>query len=145
MFRTQNDFVINEKGKVMSVDGGLDDENRNIVMETKNGKTQQRWKIVYVDEYEGEPTKGQMNTKFGIYVDRDFHIVSAMKGNKYLDLDVSNRYTVIKTSNGRKQQVWYFHQPSLTIRTRYNNRSLDIYNSGRTKTMQVWSTNSGWW
>jgi hypothetical protein len=76
-----------------------------------------------------------MNSKFGVYVDRDFHIVSAMESNKYLDLDNSNRYPVVKTPNGRKQQVWYFHQPSLTIRTRYNNRSLDIYNSGRTKTL----------
>ena len=76
-----------------------------------------------------------MNTKFGLYVERDFHIVSALSSNKYLDLDVSNRYTVIKTPNGRRQQVWYFDQASLTIKTRYNNRSLDIYNSGRTKNL----------
>jgi hypothetical protein len=135
MFRGQGDFVINEKGKVIAVQGGVDDENRNIVMENKNGKVHQRWKIVYVDEYEGEPTKGQMNSKFGFYVERDFHIVSALGKNKYLDLDNSNRYAVIKTSNGRKQQVWYFDQRSLTVKTRYNNRSLDIYNSGRTKTL----------
>jgi len=145
MFRQQGDFVINEKGKVIAVSGGLDDENRNIVMEQKNGKVHQRWKIVYVDEYQGEPKKGEMNTKFGLYVDRDFHIVSAMEGNKYLDLDMSNRYQVIKTPNGRKQQVWYFHQPSLSIRSRYNNRSFDISSSGRSKTLQIWNTNNGWW
>jgi hypothetical protein len=135
MFRSQGDFVINEKGKVMDVYQGLDNENQNLVMMTKNGKTSQRWKIVYVDEYPGEPKKGEMNTKFGLYVERDFHIVSAMQSNKYLDLDNSNRYAVIKTSNGRKQQVWYFDQASLTIKTRYNNRSLDIYNSGKTKNL----------
>jgi hypothetical protein len=32
----------------------------------------------------------------------------------------------------------------LTIRTRYNNQSWDIKNSGKTKDMQIWSTNSGW-
>jgi hypothetical protein len=126
MFSYQNDFVVNEKGKVMEVYQGLDNEGQNIVVSTKNGKTAQRWKIVYVSDYKGEPTKGQMNDKFGLYVERDFHIVSAMGNNKYLDLDNSNRYTVIKTPNGRKQQVWYFHQQSLTIKTRYNNRSLDI-------------------
>ena len=73
-----------------------------------------------------------MNTKFGLYVERDFHIVSAMGNNKYLDLDNSNRWPVIKTPNGRRQQVWYFDQRSLTIKTRYNNRSFDIYSSGRT-------------
>jgi hypothetical protein len=85
-----------------------------------------------------------MNSKFGVYVDRDFHIVSAMESNKYLDLDNSNRYPVVKTPNGRKQQVWYFHQQSMTIRTRYNNQSFDIKSSGKTSDMQIWSTNSGW-
>jgi hypothetical protein len=126
MFRQQGDFVINEKGKVIAVSGGLDDENRNIVMEQKNGKVHQRWKIVYVDEYKDEPKKGEMNTKFGLYIERDFHIVSAMGNNKYLDLEMSNRYPVIKTPNGRKQQVWYFDQKSLTIKSRFNNRSFDI-------------------
>jgi hypothetical protein len=51
---------------------------------------------------------------------------------------------VIKTKNGRKTQVWYFHQQSLTIRTRYNNQSFDIKNAGKTNDMQIWSTNSGW-
>jgi hypothetical protein len=51
---------------------------------------------------------------------------------------------VIKTPNGRKTQTWYFHQASLTIRTRYNNQSWDIKNAGRTYDMQIWSTNSGW-
>jgi hypothetical protein len=145
MFRAQGEFIVNEKGKVMEVYQGLDNENQNIVVSNKNGKVEQRWKIVYVDKYPGEPTKGQMNTKFGLYVERDFHIVSALSTNKYLDLDNSNRYTVINTPNGRKQQVWYFDQKSLTIKTRYNNRSLDIYNSGRTKNMQIWSTNGKWW
>jgi hypothetical protein len=103
MFRTQGEFVINEKGKVMDIQSGLDQENQNIIVSTKNGKISQRWKIVYVEDYEDEPTKGEMNTKFGLYVERDFHIVSAMASKKYLDLDNSNRYAVVKTSNGRKQ------------------------------------------
>jgi hypothetical protein len=51
---------------------------------------------------------------------------------------------VIKTANGRRTQVWYFHQQSKTIRTRYNNQSWDIKSAGRTNNMQIWSTNSGW-
>jgi len=94
-------FVTNEKGKVMSVSGGLDNENQNIVVENKNGKIHQRWKIVYVDEYEKEPTKGQLNKKFGLYVERDFYIVTAMDSKRYLDL-INNRNMVIKTQNGRQ-------------------------------------------
>jgi hypothetical protein len=77
-------------------------------MEQRDGKIHQRWKIVYADEYEAEPTKGQFNKKFGLYVERDFYVVSALSSNRYLDL-ISNRNMVIKTPNGRKTQVWYFH------------------------------------
>jgi hypothetical protein len=144
MWRVKDKFFLtNEKGKVVSVDGGLDNENRNIVVENKNGKVHQRWRIIYVDEYEKEPTKGQLNKKFGLYVERDFYVVSQLPDNRYLDL-INNRNMVIKIPNGRRTQVWYFHQQSLTIRTRYNNQSWDIKSAGRTNDMQIWSTNSGW-
>jgi hypothetical protein len=112
--------------------------------ENRNSKVHQRFKVVYVDEYEKEPTKGQLNKKFGLYVERDFFIVSALPAGRYLDV-INNRNFVVKTPNGRKTQIWYFHQQSLTIRTRYNNQSFDIRNSGRSSDMQIWSTNSGWW
>ena len=49
---------MNEKGKVLDVDGGLDAENRNIIVHQRHGKINQRFKVVYVDEYQDEPTKG---------------------------------------------------------------------------------------
>jgi hypothetical protein len=112
-------------------------------MEDRNDKIYQRWRVIYVDEYKGEPTKGQFNEKFGLFVERDFYVVSSLSTNKYLDL-INNRNMVIKTRNGRKTQVWYFHQQSMTIRTRLNNQSWDIKNSGKTNDMQIWSTNSNW-
>jgi hypothetical protein len=39
MFRYQGEFVVNDKGKVMEVHQGLDNEGQNIVVSTKNGKT----------------------------------------------------------------------------------------------------------
>jgi hypothetical protein len=97
---------------------------------------------VYVDQY-SEPKKGQLNEQFGLYVERDFYIVSTMPSGRYLDI-INNRNLVIKTSNGRNTQKWYFHQQSKTIRTRLNNQSFDIKSAGRTNDMQIWSTNSGW-
>ena len=102
----------------------------------------QQWEVIYVDEY-SEPKKGELNSDFGLYVERDFYIVNQMASHKYLDL-INNRNMVIKTQNGRRTQVWYFHQQSKTIRTRYNNQSWDIKSAGRTNNMQIWSTNSGW-
>jgi len=136
-------FLVNEKGKVMDVSGGVDAEQRNIIVYRKHGKTNQQWDIVYADEYPEDPKKGELNNDFGLYVERDFYIVSQMKSNRYLDL-LNNRQMVIKTPNGRNTQTWYFHQQSLTIRTRLNNQSWDIKNAGRTRDMQIWSTNSGW-
>jgi hypothetical protein len=127
-------MIVNDKGKVMAVQGGIDNENRNIVVEQKNGKVHQRWKVTYVDEYEKEPTKGQLNKKFGLYVERDFYVVSGLPDGRFLDL-INNRNMVIKVRNGRNTQRWYFHQQSLTIRTRYNNQSWDIKNAGKTKNM----------
>jgi hypothetical protein len=77
MFRLKDGhYITNEKGKVISVSGGLDAENRNLVVENRNNKVHQRWRVIYVDQYKGEPTKGQFNKKFGLYVERDFFIVS---------------------------------------------------------------------
>jgi hypothetical protein len=60
MFRLKDThYLTNEKGKVVAVDGGVDNENRNIVMETRdNNRVGQKWRVIYVDEYEKEPTKG---------------------------------------------------------------------------------------
>jgi hypothetical protein len=119
-FKVDNEFFVNEKGKVMDIEGGVDAENRNIIVHRRHGKVNQRWQIIYVDEYPDEPTKGQLNKNFGLYVERDFYIVSQMNSNRYIDL-INNRNMVIKTPNGRNTQRWYFHQQSKTIRTRLNN------------------------
>jgi predicted phosphodiesterase len=49
MFRNQDGYIANERGKVIAVQGNVDNENRNLVMEQKNGNTGQRWRVVYVD------------------------------------------------------------------------------------------------
>jgi hypothetical protein len=127
----------------MDVHGNRDEESRNIIVWNKHGRTNQQWDLIYADQWKRDPIKGELNEDFGLYVDRTFYIVSEMGKKRYLDL--VGRNFVIKTANGRNTQQWYFHQQSLTIRSRSNNQSWDIKSSGRTNTMQVWSTNSKWW
>jgi len=134
---------VNERGKVLDVDGGLDDQNRNVIAWNKHNGLNQQWDIIYADEYPDEPTKGEFNEDFGLYVERPFYVVSQLPSHRYLDL-INNRDFAIKTPNGRNTQIWYFHQQSLTIRTKLNNQSWDIKSAGKTQNMQVWSTNSGW-
>ena len=142
MFKYEGPFFVNYKnGKVMDVSGGADTENRNIIMYTKHGKINQQWDIVYADEWKGEPGKGELNEKFGLYVERPFYIISELGEHRYLDL-INNKDFVIKTRNGRSSQTWYFHQQSLTIRTKYNNQSWDIQSNGGAKDMRIYSTQS---
>jgi hypothetical protein len=93
--------------------------------------------------WRGEPTKGNMNTKFGLKVDTDFHIVSTLGKGKYLDY--LSRDLLVKTQNGKASQKWYFHQPSRTIRGRSTNQSIEIKSSGNSNQLQYYSTNSRWW
>jgi hypothetical protein len=125
---------VNDKGKVLDVQGGVDAENRQMIVWNKHGKINQQFDIIYVDEWPEEPKKGELNEDYGLYVERPFYIQTALASHRYLDL-INNRNMVIKIPNGRRTQVWYFHQQSLTIRTRYNNQSWDIKSAGRTNDM----------
>jgi len=116
LFRSKADAIVNERGNVLEVQGGYDGENKNIAIAKPNGEVHQQWDIVYADEYPEEPKKGELNPDFGLYVERDFYIVSQMSANRYLDLIGNNM--VIKTANSRKSQIWYFDQKSYTIKSR---------------------------
>jgi hypothetical protein len=59
----------------------------------------QRWEVAYVDEIESEPVAGELNEDFGLYVERDFHIVTAMASHRYIDL-IEHKRMVLKTPNG---------------------------------------------
>jgi hypothetical protein len=131
MFRYQTPFLVNEHGKVLDINGNVDAENRNVEIYQKHGKINQQWDLVYADEWKGEPDTGDMNDDFGLIVNTDFYVVSKLPSGRYLDI-IDTRNFAIKTRNGRKSQLWYFHQQSLTIRSRTNNQSWDIKNSGKT-------------
>jgi hypothetical protein len=143
LFRYQDAHIINERGKAVDVSGGLDDENRNIIMWNKHNGLNQQWDIWYVDEMPPEPKKGELNERFNLYVERPFHIVTQMKSGRYLDVVGSD--IVIKTPNGFKTQVWWFDQKSKTIKSESNHsKSFDIANAGRSNNLQLWATNSRW-
>jgi hypothetical protein len=120
MFRMKGSFFTNEKGKVMDVSGGADHENRNLIAWNKHNGKNQQWDIIYVEDWPLPPKKGELNEEFGLYVERPFYIQSALPAHRYLSV-IDNRNLVIKTPNGRKDQIWWFDQKSLTIRTKLNN------------------------
>jgi hypothetical protein len=76
LFRYKGANVVNERGKMLHVQGNIDSENRNIEVQNGNNGLNQQWDIIYADEWKGEPGKGELNEDFGLYVERPFHIVS---------------------------------------------------------------------
>jgi hypothetical protein len=103
----------------MEVHGGVDTENRDIVMTAFNGKKHQQWDLIYAKDWKGEPGTGEWNREYGFIVNKDFHIISLLGQGRYIDY--LSRNLVIKTPNGRTSQKWYFHQPSRTVRSRPTN------------------------
>ena len=117
MFRRSGLHILNERGKAVDVSGGVDVENRNIIVHNKHNGLNQQWDIMYVDAMKPDPKKGELNKDFGLYVQRPFHIVSQMPTHKYLD--IIGRGLVIKTPNGRSSQVFWFDQRSKTIKSQW--------------------------
>jgi hypothetical protein len=109
-----------------------------------DGSLKQQWNLIYVADMKDEPKKGELNEDWGLYVERDFHIVSSLSEGKYIDL-ISNNM-VLKTQNGRNTQKWFFDQNTRTIKSRSSTSySIDIEGSGKAKNLRITSTTSRWW
>jgi hypothetical protein len=119
MFRMKGKYLTNDKGKVMWVQGEVDAEQRYIYSATRKNHVSQQWDIIYSDQWKRDPKKGELNKRFGLYVERPFYIISDLGSHRYLDL--IGRNFVIKTRNGRTSQQWWFHQVSLTIKSKSMN------------------------
>ena len=144
MFRLKGQNIVNEHGKVFDVSGGQDRENQNIIVWNKHNGLNQRWNIVYADQDKEEPKDGEFLPDFGVYAGRHFYVQTRLESGRYIDI-VGNAI-LIKTPNGFDTQKWYFDLKTKTIKSvARNNVSWDIRGSGKTREMQVWSTNSGWW
>jgi hypothetical protein len=96
-----------KNNKVMWVQGDLDQENRQIYVDTRKNKTSQQWDIIYAEHWKRDPSKGELNKRFVLYVERPFYIVSRLGRHRYLT--ALNRNFVIKTRNGRPDQTWIFY------------------------------------
>ena len=148
LFKYDDSQIVNIKNPhSMEVYQNRDIENQNIVMSKSNGKINQLWDIIYVDEWKGEPKKGELNEDFGFYVERPFHIVSMLPRRRYLQrLDqTSHQEIVIKQPNSYKSQVWFFDQKSLTIKCgKHPTYSLNIHGNGGSNYLNARNTQSNW-
>lgn len=87
---------------------------------------------------------GEENKDWGFKINSPFFVISNLKGGRFLDLLGNNMVT--KTRNGMPSQQFYFDQKTRSIKSsKYPTRSWDINGAGKSKNMQVYNTNSGWW
>lgn len=148
LFKVKGNAIISEKGKAMDVSGGRDINNRNVQVWKQNKTPAQQWEILYVDEIKPEPKKGELSVEYGLYVERDFYLMSGLPSRRYLD--VLSRNVVIKTPNGFDSQRWYFDWKTRSIRNvKLNKYVLSIEMSGRkrqrsTRLMMSYAR-SQWW
>jgi hypothetical protein len=136
-------YLTNDHGKVAWVQGDVDSESRHIYVANRKNHVSQQWDVIYADQWKRDPRKGELNKRFGLIVEEDFFIISRLGKHRYLS--ALNRNFVIKTRNGKPYQKWWFHQQSLSIKSRQYNQSWTIQSSGNGQEMSVTGTNSQWW
>jgi len=143
LFRYQNSYIFNERGKHVEVQSNRDVENQNVALGNKNGGLNQQWEVVYADELVIEYKKGELNPDFGLYVEREFSVLTKMQSGRYMD--VINHSVVIKTRNGNSSQKWYFDQKTKTVKSVMNkNKSWNIHNNGQNRDLSIHKTSGQW-
>jgi hypothetical protein len=138
-------YLVNYKGGVMEVQSNKDAENVNIGIGKRRNTLNQRWEITYSDKLVIDITykKGELNKEFGLYVERQFSVVSRMATGRYLDI-VGNKL-VIKRRNGFNSQKWFFDQKSKTIKSvQFKNLSWNIMSAGKGRDLEVYRTTGEW-
>lgn len=145
MFKYKNGNIVNIKDKrVMDVSNYQDRENQNVGIYRRHNKSNQQFDIVYVDEMPKMLQKGEKNEKVGLFIEREFFVISHLPGGRYLDTRGNN--LVINSKNDKPTQKWFYSEKTRTIQNvGRRNWSLDIHSGGRSRNMQIWHTNSGWW
>jgi len=92
LFVYQDEHFINEKGQVLAIQSKLDHQNRQVVRENKNDEDHQKWTVLYVDTAGKFPTSGYSQV-WGMYINRPFHIKTALSSGRLLD-HISNRLVI---------------------------------------------------
>jgi hypothetical protein len=115
MFKYRNNQIINEKGKIVEVQGNQDRENANIGVTSNNRRTSnQKWNVVYANQMPAPLKDGEWSKKFGMRHNKHFYISSSLPSARYVD--VVNGKMVIKTRNGQSSQKWFYDDRTKTIK-----------------------------
>lgn len=139
LFKYDNGSIVNIKdGRAMDVSGNKDRDGQNVIMFKRHNALNQQWDIVYLDALEPPLKDGEWWADWGMYVGKEFSIVSKMPSQRYLDVRENN--VVINARSNRKTQKWVFDYTSRTIINVETKKSLNFYNNQ----VDVRATTSEW-
>jgi len=55
-----------------------------VIVKKKSDNINQKWKIIYLDEEDAEPTEG-LNEDFGFYINRPFIMISRLNQQRVIE------------------------------------------------------------
>jgi hypothetical protein len=134
LYNTRNNiwqmmFVWNEKegalenfknrNRRLYVSGGQDVEGQHVHFSGKNGRPDQKWKLIYSDDMKGIKTKG--TSDYGFEINKPFYFRSRMLFERVLTAQSNCNHIQIKKrqnpeSTIGKKQLFYFDNVSKTIK-----------------------------
>jgi hypothetical protein len=94
-FKYDGQYIVNiGNNKVLDIQGGHDKEGNNVIVHGRHNGANQKWKILYLDEKDEEPTTG-LDEDSGLFRNRPFYLISRLP--KHRALTVSHgRYLKIR-------------------------------------------------
>lgn len=84
IFKYSGQNIMNvQNSKVLDVRANKDKEAQEIIVWKRHNGLNQRWKILYLDQKEEEPTKG-LDTDSGLYRNRPFKIQTRLPSKRVI-------------------------------------------------------------
>ena len=145
-FRYDKGYIISvDINKVFTVEANKDTEAQRVIVANKNNGVNQRWKIVYVDQFK-EQTKGLID-EFGLFANRPFYIRSRLPNKRLAECQGNYDVRQRRWRNNETAQQWYFDPTMKVIRSKkWNNRVLETTNkSTGLGNMRCYTPSARWW
>ena len=130
LFRYVDYHFVNAYNK-KALSASEDVEGQKVVVTQRQNVPNQRWRIVYLDEEDAEPTQG-LNAEFGFWINRPFYLISRLNEWRVIEIAGGENLLLKKRIYNRKEQLFFFDLATKTLRSvAYPDKSIDITDSGK--------------
>jgi len=129
----------------LDIHGGKDKEGNTVITWNRHNGANQKWKILYLDEKDEEPTTG-LDEDSGLYRNRPFYLISRLPKHRALTVSHGRYLRIVDKKKDNQHQIFYFDHLTRTVKSKaYTGKSISIPNKGRNNALDVETTNARWW